>query len=320
MAKLFNEASNKVLSSPDTTWNILDWNALIHLIINSPRLFSKADYYYTEEGKQYLTIDQMRPALIGSVLYYNSICGIPNNVVLAVDKAPYWRKDFIDYKCTRKIGREESDWDFKKIFEACNAVLAEIRESVPWYVLEINRLEADDVMAILAKHFSQSKVTLVASDGDLVQLQKFPNVRQYSPFAKKWVTPKVSPRIDLMHKVFYGDGKDSIPNIMTDKEFYTRKVNGVKERQKRLPLKLFADAERADFDPAKFATDGQMMANFERNLLLLDFDKIPEEYIEKCLDELNSYEVPSFLKLQSYLMKHRLPLLYQKLNQFKLNS
>ena len=45
----------------------------------------------------------------------------------------------------------------------------------------------DDIIATLCKHFQDEKIMIVSGDKDFIQLQTYPNVKQYSPILKKHV-------------------------------------------------------------------------------------------------------------------------------------
>ena len=60
----------------------------------------------------------------------------------------------------------------------------EIREFLPYKVVETYGAEADDVIATLCKHYQNEKVMIISGDKDFIQLQKYDNVKQYSPITK----------------------------------------------------------------------------------------------------------------------------------------
>ena len=53
--------------------------------------------------------------------------------------------------------------------------------------MEIYGAEADDIIATLCKNFQNEKIMIVSGDKDFIQLQKYPNVQQYSPILNKYV-------------------------------------------------------------------------------------------------------------------------------------
>ena len=55
-------------------------------------------------------------------------------------------------------------------------------------MLDVDGAEADDVIAVLtARLAAHGSVLILSSDKDFGQLQKYPNVTQYSPILKRFV-------------------------------------------------------------------------------------------------------------------------------------
>jgi len=294
---------------------LIDLSAVLHTCALG--MFGSEDYVKLENGKNSIDIDKFRPGLVGSLNYYAHLHGKADKVVLCVDKPRYWRKDFIDYKCTRKMKREESDFDMGSIHRHAETILEEIKKYVPWYVMDVPSMEADDSIAVIAKRLAvNNQVTIIAADSDLVQLQTSPNIRQWNPQLKKWVKAKDTPELDLMDKIIRGDSKDAVPNIYTDKEFFTRKVNGMVERQKPVSAKFINEAYQADFNPEVFCTTSDMVANFHRNQLLLDFNFIPKELQDACSELYDNYNLPKKSQLMSYMIKYKMNTLAERLSTF----
>ena len=55
------------------------------------------------------------------------------------------------------------------------------KENLPYKMIEVYGAEADDIIATLCKHFQDEKIMIVSGDKDFIQLQTYPNVKQYSP-------------------------------------------------------------------------------------------------------------------------------------------
>ncbi|MGZ7230684.1 hypothetical protein ACXWOM_09495, partial [Streptococcus pyogenes] len=91
------------------------------------------------------------------------------------------------YKKNRADGREESEWDWEGYFEGIRTVIEEFEKYMPYHMMNIDKMEADDHIAVLTKKLSLegNKVLIVSSDGDFTQLHKYPNVTQWSPMQKK---------------------------------------------------------------------------------------------------------------------------------------
>lgn len=151
-----------------------------------------------------------------------------NKVAICVDNAKfgYWRRQFADYyKRNRAISREEKKdkFDWEGYFEALAIVIQELKEFMPYFVLDVKFCEADDCIAVLTKYLSEQnyKVRIVSSDGDFTQLHKYEDVDQYSPIQKKFVKVKTScPAEDCLTKILKGDKKDCVASIKVKGDFY----------------------------------------------------------------------------------------------------
>ena len=95
-----------------------------------------------------------------------------------------------DYKANRNLSRitnwemyDNKDQEYASMSAQIER-LVEYLHMLPVDLLAINKVEADDVIAFIAKEFSDSKVTIVSSDKDFMQVVN-DNVRVHSPIKKK---------------------------------------------------------------------------------------------------------------------------------------
>ena len=119
-------------------------------------------------------------------------------IVIACDNRNYWRRDlFPQYKASRKKNRDASGHDWGSIFEVLGKIKQELKDSSPYKVIDVDSAEADDIIAVLAmRQSAHEKVMILSSDKDFAQLQKYPNIEQYSPILKKFIKeplPAVQP-------------------------------------------------------------------------------------------------------------------------------
>ena len=148
---------------------------------------------------------------------------VKGDVVICLDDSTKqnWRKTILPtYKSARKSNREESQIPFDEVFRQIDELLLQLKENSPWRVISVPGAEADDIILSLARHYSYSEpVMIVSSDKDMIQAQKHPNVTQYSPTLKRFVTPE-SKGGDmgfwLTEHLMLGDSVDEIPKV-TDK-------------------------------------------------------------------------------------------------------
>ena len=147
--------------------------------------------------------------------------------------------------------------------EKCEGVKAGVKQ-----ILSYPSLEADDCIALLAKHLYQSEpdahIWIIASDMDYLQITndrihlydlKFKNICEKSTG---------DPLEDLFCKIVAGDKSDNIPSVF--------KKCGIKTAQK-----YFKDRDLFD---KKLAADPIAQEIYKLNTTLVDFNCIPSELVE----------------------------------------
>jgi hypothetical protein len=198
----------------------------------------------------------------------------------------------------------------------------DISKHFPWKVIHIDRAEADDVIAVMAK-WSQTngfiqqglmeepqKVLILSSDGDFIQLQKWANVSQYSPMQKKQIkaTKRELYEKFITHVVKAGD--DGIPNILSPDDIFLQE--GV--RQKRISSQRLDDFLEKGFDACR---NDEERRNWHRNLQLIDFEFIPEDVAQTIVDAyLNNKPTGDKMSVMNYLIENRCRLLLDELDDF----
>ena len=133
--------------------------------------------------------DMVRHMILNSIRMYRTMFKDEyGEIVLAYDSKHYWRRDvFPQYKMNRKKGREKDNFDWDSIFGLLNSIKSEFKEILPYKFLEVYGAEADDIIATLCKEYKNQKTMIVSGDKDFIQLQKYDNIKQYSPILKKMV-------------------------------------------------------------------------------------------------------------------------------------
>jgi 5'-3' exonuclease len=232
-------------------------------------------------------------------------------LVLAADDKNYWRrKIFPYYKALRKQHRENSDINWKQIFETLELVKNEIRQNFPYKVIQVETAEADDVIASICMEYGQQLVSgekflIISADKDMTQLQKFANVDQWDPIRKRWMK-NTDPDQNLFEHIVRGDGGDGIPNILSaDDVFIT------KERQKSLTQKRIVELKKGINN-----FDNEVQRNFKRNQMLIDFDYIPPEIRTKVLEQYNTPKNVGREKLFNFFIEKRLRNLTEVIQDF----
>ena len=163
-------------------------------------------------------------------------------MVIACDSGNVWRKQiFPNYKAGRKANREKSEHDWDAIFLCLNEIKDEIKDNLPYKFLEVYGAEADDIIGTLCATISE-EIMIISGDKDFIQLQRFPNVKQFSPITKKTVNG-TNPGGYLKEHVFRGDSGDGVPNVLSPDNTFT---DGL--RQRPLGKKKIASWMEHDFE------------------------------------------------------------------------
>lgn len=244
--------------------------------------------------------------------------------ILCMDNATgdYWRKDLAPYyKQHRKANRDESDWDFKGYFDNIKLVTEELKQNMPYKVIDLEKIEADDTIAVLTKRFTLDNrpVMIVSSDGDFTQLHKY-GAKQYSPAQKKAVKPKFgSAKADLMYKLLKGDKKDTIASFNMRSDFHMSKLDG--ERAKPVATKFIEkciDATEEELQELLLEKQEgiDQLARFKENRELIDFDFIPEDISDQIHNAYDTIQVAPKTKIYSYFVRSQLTRLMNDISEF----
>lgn len=229
-------------------------------------------------------------------------------LVIACDNRKYWRKEiFPYYKANRKKAREDSGYNWNAIFDAINTIKLELKEFFPYRVIEVERAEADDIIATLCKHITEP-IMIVSGDHDFVQLQKYPNVKQWSPITKKIIKCEFTPAQFLFEHIIKGDKGDGVPNVLTQDDAI---INNL--RQKPIQSKKM---EMWFSDPSLRPTDVVFVKNFDRNERLIDLTKIPKDIEESIINTYHIHNLKDRSLIIEYFMKHKMKNLMENLEDF----
>jgi hypothetical protein len=245
------------------------------------------------------------------------------DIVICCDGRKYWRRDFFpNYKAGRKKAREASDLDWGLIFDTLSEMRQDLVKHFPYKVMHIERCEADDIIAALTKYAQENelvqeglveesqKILILSSDKDFKQLQLYPNVKQWSPMQKKYVTATQREIIEYkIEHIVKGDSGDGIPNIMSKDDVFV-----VGERQKVVTAKRLQEFIDNGFLACK---NDDERRNWQRNLTLVDFDHIPDDVRQEIVQSyINTKPTGDKMDIMNYLIENRCRLLLDELEDF----
>ena len=255
----------------------LDESMVRHMILNSIRMYRKE--HHSEYGE----------------------------VVLTWDSKHSWRRDYFpEYKAGRRKGREESDLNWDDIFGTLNKIRNEIKKNFPYKYLEVFGAEADDIIGFLCEETRDEKIMIISGDKDFIQLQKYPNVKQWSPITKKQVNG-FDPTIYLKEHILKGDTSDGVPNVLSPDNTF---VDGLRQRPlTRKKIQSWLVGGGSDWND-------EVKRNFQRNLTLIDLTQIPEELKNQIRLEYNNASHGDRSRLLNYFIENKLKELTDNIGDF----
>ena len=259
--------------------------------------------------------NMVRHMILNSVRMYRTMFNEEyGEVILTYDSKHYWRRDFFpQYKSNRKKGRETDDKDWDAIFEVLNKIKSEIKENLPYKFLEVYGAEADDIIATLCKYTQtekdrskNEKIIIVSGDKDFIQLQKYVNVKQYSPILKKYVNGR-NPETYIKEHIFKGDTSDGVPNVLSPDNTFT---DGLRQRPLgKKKIDTWLNMNVSDLQD-------EVKRNYQRNEKLIDLSKIPNELESEIITEFHEAPFGDRSKLLNYFIKSRLKNLTETIGEF----
>ena len=259
--------------------------------------------------------NMVRHMILNSIRMYRTMFNSEyGEVILTYDSKHYWRRDFFpQYKSNRKKGREADGKDWDAIFEVLNKIKAEIKENLPYKFLEVYGAEADDIIATLCKYTQtekdrskNEKIIIVSGDKDFIQLQKYVNVKQYSPILKKYVNGH-NPETYIKEHILKGDTSDGVPNVLSPDNTF---IDGLRQRPLgKKKIDTWLNMNVSDLQD-------EVKRNYQRNEKLIDLSKIPNELENEIITEFHEAPFGDRSKLLNYFIKSRLKNLTETIGEF----
>jgi 5'-3' exonuclease len=281
--------------------------------------------------------DYFKHLLLSSMIWRTKSLGasIHNRVVVCSDSKPYWRTEYFDsvkeeyfkdYYLTEKAkkdidienykykGKREKDEFAKQVWEVHTEVIEFVKTMTDFIELKVDKAEADDIIAVLAKHISKTKneeVFIVAGDKDFKQLLSDQNIHFYNdnPFKKKGSSDFIEeedPVKFLETHIMVGDASDNIPNIKP-------KIGDV------TALKLYNNKELFE---ELLNANPSIVFRYQVNRKMIDFNHIPMDIQENILNAYNRAESGKFddMKMIEYFLENRLYDLQSRRQEFSLSN
>tara|TARA_B100001564_G_scaffold284738_1_gene247501 strand:- start:185 stop:1048 length:864 start_codon:yes stop_codon:yes gene_type:complete len=259
--------------------------------------------------------NMVRHMILNSIRMYRTMFNEEyGEVILTYDSKHYWRRDFFpQYKSNRKKGREADNKNWDAIFEVLNKIKAEIKDNLPYKFLEVYGAEADDIIATLCKYTQtekdrskNEKIIIISGDKDFIQLQKYVNVKQYSPILKKLINGH-NPETYIKEHILKGDTSDGVPNVLSPDNTFT---DGLRQRPLgKKKIETWLNMNINDLQD-------EVKRNYQRNQKLIDLSKIPDELESEIMTNFHEAPFGDRSKLLNYFIKSRLKNLTETIGEF----
>jgi 5'-3' exonuclease len=277
---------------------------MILVDMNQISLASIMMHLHMQKEKQ-VDENMVRHMILNSLRMYRSrFVSEFGELVLCYDSRHYWRRDYFpEYKHSRRKGRESDSKNWNEIFGCLNKIKEEIKDNMPYKFLEVYGAEADDIIATLCSE-SADEVMILSGDKDFIQLQIYPNVKQYSPITKKMING-LNPDDYLKEHVLKGDTSDGVPNVLSPDNSF---VDGI--RQKPLSKKKITAMIDGDFP------NDEIKRNYQRNKTLIDLGCAPDELRTEILNIYKEAPQNERSKILNYFIKQRLKTLTESIGEF----
>jgi 5'-3' exonuclease len=252
----------------------------------------------------------LRHAIITSVIY-NIEKFEPNKVFICCDAPRNWRKKFYEpYKAHRAAAKEKTNIDWDQFQEIVEEVKMGFKSSFPFYVIQQDWLEADDIISFLVRKYVNDEKVIISSDSDFVQLMKYPNTKLYCPLKKDFIKCD-NPQLHLEIKIIKGDkASDNIPSICP----------GVGPKKAE---DLFVSGDMDNLLQGKEPSakvkgnHAVMVENYHRNRKLIDLTKTPKALIDLLEASMMEIKPASSTGVYEYIVKHKMRDMFYKIGKIE---
>lgn len=235
----------------------------------------------------------VRYVMLSNLMTYKKMFGEVNDskMVICFDGRNYWRKQvFPNYKGNRRKSRSADSFDWDMLFSSLNQVKQEMKDELPFTLVEYYGAEADDVIAVLSSAYckEEDRIIIVSSDKDLLQIKAggCNRIKQWSPLIKRYIDEDTNDYSLFLH-VVRGDSGDGIPNILSDDDVFI--TSGKRSKQIRETTIDKWKVHGID-KPELFCTNDDMLRRFNRNRTIIDFSCIPDDIQRGIIKEFESQQ------------------------------
>jgi 5'-3' exonuclease len=211
-------------------------------------------------------------------------CHPDDLIILALDSPKgSWRRDIDSaYKANRKENREKHDIDWDLAFSLFKDFIRQLEVSTPFVKIEIDRLEADDIISAGCRFYKDREVIIISSDSDYEQLAEYSHVKILTPKNKHYKIIK-NPSSILAKKIKKETTDNLVSEILTEEDYIRREkivtlLNLPEDVENKVIEILSRTEQNPQYDLDKLPFKRKMA---ERYFEIYNEDKITEKIAEK---------------------------------------
>jgi 5'-3' exonuclease len=186
-------------------------------------------------------------------------CELKNTILVSdCKRSTIWRLEQCnEYKANRELCQIKQPIN-PKIYSIIDDKIIPTLKSLHVQYIGFNKLEADDVISVIAKNTSNEKV-IITNDNDYLQLIDEKTTILNATFKDISSRSLGCPKKDLLMKILVGDTSDNISSIVT------------KSTAKTL-------IEMTNDNLEEYLVKHNLLEKYNFNKNLIDMENIPEEY------------------------------------------
>lgn len=244
-------------------------------------------------------------------IYWDVVKHRPDQVILAADGKDSWRKVYFPrYKEDRSKKRRD-DIDWTTLFKEYHKFQNHIKNCIPFKVMHIDRVEGDDIIGVLCQHLPDTCI-VSSNDSDFTQLCS-ERVRVWNPSKKEFMNCPCGKEEFITKLCLKGQAKDNIFNVKTPSDYPEglRKPGvGDKTVDKILmegldtfldtPQKIKKKYTTESGDEDEYVKEFTPRENYDRNRILIDFEKIPSVVKNAVIKKFKDYQLPNPEKMYGF--------------------
>jgi len=197
-----------------------------------------------------------------------------DEIILACDGIGNWRKDYEkEYKANRKAFRDSfEDVNWKEMYNNFNDLRDKLDAGTTWQVIQIDKIEADDIASVACRYFKEAEIILVSYDSDWEQLWAYENVKIFS-LLKKYKGVKGSYKVRPLNFNVYNVISKKIEKEVTDN--LVNPILNAKDYENRKTIVSLI--ELPDFVEGRVIEEFKNLKEKDDNLDLVPYDTLREK-------------------------------------------